>query len=87
VELRASKRRKRRAPLIAASPRCAVSQICNLRRARQFGYLRAFERFAECNSAMRQIENLRYDVSRFRPLVHSSDLAFIAGLRASVFGF
>jgi len=24
----------------------------------------AFERFAECNSAIRQIENLRYDVRR-----------------------
>jgi hypothetical protein len=44
-------------------------------------------RFAECNSAIRQIENLRYDVSRFRPLAHSSQLTFIVGLRAAAFGF
>jgi hypothetical protein len=75
-------------------PRCrsaelhsAISQICNLQRARRFGNSRVCGRFAECNSAIRQIENLRYDDWRFRPLVYSSDLAFIAGLRASAFGF
>src|SRR6266511_225009 len=38
----------------------AVSQICNLRRARGSNPPRQAERFAEYNSAIRQMENLRY---------------------------
>jgi len=47
----------------------AVSQICNLRRLEKLGGCRAVGRFAECNSAIRQIKNLRYFVPR-QALLH-----------------
>ena len=78
---------RRRLRCRSAELHSTVSQICNRQRARRFGNSRVCGRFAECNSAIRQIENLRYDDWRFRPLVHSSDLAFFVGLRASAFGF
>src|SRR5260370_2441479 len=43
----------------------AVSQICNLQRSRQFERGEGVQRAAECNSAIRQIENLRYVENRF----------------------
>ena len=43
-----------RAPLVAASPRCAVSPICNL------PSVACEQRSADYKSAIRQIKNLRY---------------------------
>src|SRR6266487_2611798 len=39
----------------------AVSQICNLRRSRNPKAVGKIARLAECNSAIQQIENLRYN--------------------------
>ena len=50
-----------RAPLVAAAPHSAVSQICNLRDVPRFGMFRDSERPADYKSAIQQIENLRYD--------------------------
>jgi len=63
VELRAAKRRKRRAPLVAAAPRCAVSQNSILQLAGKGQWARAFGRSADYKSAIRQITNLRYDAA------------------------
>ena len=46
--------------LVAASPHCAVSQYCILRDGGKAERLGTFPRSAECNSAIQQIENLRY---------------------------
>ena len=45
--------------LVAASPRCAVSQVCNLRIVRKIQSLRSNRRSADYKPALRQIENLR----------------------------
>jgi len=50
-----NERSERRAELHSA-----VSQICNLRRCWNAQAVRVAGRFAECNSAIRQIKNLRY---------------------------
>src|SRR6185369_6731138 len=68
----------RRAISRSAELHSAVSQICNLQRARRFESPRACERLAECNSAIQQIENLRYGFwlvppKNFRRLVMNSD--------------
>jgi hypothetical protein len=48
------------ATLVAASPRWAVSQICNLRTIRRSGARRDAARPADYKSAIQQIQNLRY---------------------------
>ena len=51
----------------SADLQSAVSQICNLRSVGRFGALRSLPRPAECNSAIQQIENLRYDPADAQP--------------------
>jgi len=46
-----------RAPLVAASPRCPLSQVFDLPTAA------CEQRFADYKSAIRQIENLRYSLA------------------------
>jgi len=46
--------------LVAALPRGAVSQVCNLRIVRKIQSLRSNRRSADYKPALRQIENLRY---------------------------
>ncbi len=59
--IRAPSRLRAECPRSAAAPlRCTVSQICKLRSAQRSGPSRQIERSAEYNSAIRQIENLRY---------------------------
>src|SRR5258706_8805712 len=58
------KRTKVRAPLVAAWPRCAVSRICNPQGVASSKRLRVARHLAECNSAIQQIENLRYEAQR-----------------------
>jgi hypothetical protein len=55
--------------LVAAPPRYAVSQICNLRSARSSGPSRQVERSADYNSAIRQIENLRYGKMTYEQII------------------
>jgi hypothetical protein len=56
-----------RAPLVAAAPRCAASQICNLRHVAKGQRVGPVQHSAESNSAIQQIENLRYEASRAGP--------------------
>src|SRR5574341_898598 len=49
-----------RGSLVAAAPRYAVSPICDRQGRREEERIRSCRRAAECNSAIRQITNLRY---------------------------
>ena len=69
--------------LVAASPRCAVSQICNLRRVGKGQRVGPVRHAAEYNSAIKQIENLRYDVSRLSRAGQPPSASF--GFRVSDF--
>jgi hypothetical protein len=51
--------------LVAALPRCAVSQVCNLQTAREVRSL------ADYKSAIQQIANLRYAASTYADFVTS----------------
>ena len=53
--------------LVAAWPRCAVSPICNRQGVETIRSLSNSSQPAECNSAIQQIQNLRYDAKRVRP--------------------
>ena len=57
--------RKRRAPLIAASPRRAMPQNSILRQVDRCQHARPFGRSADYKSAIRQITNLRYDAALY----------------------
>src|ERR1044071_4763623 len=60
------------ATLVAAVPRCAVSQNCILRRFGKCRCARTFGRFADYKSAIRQITNLRYEAALYaRPVLFS----------------
>jgi hypothetical protein len=68
-----------RAPLVAALPRCAVSQSCTLPAVGKRPHVGPIPRPADCKSAIRQIENLRYKRSARRTLNRYSDTAALRG--------
>jgi len=77
AKMKAQLQRRCGAKGCSAELNSAVSQVCNLRGAGQFGRCLSWPPSAECNSAIRQIENLRYvfGASGCHALLHFQSLA------------
>jgi hypothetical protein len=72
--------------LVAALPRCAVSQICNLRRIATGQRLGSIRHSAEYNSAIRQIENLRHEARYLAKQIRRARAAHCVHQIRSLFG-